>query len=48
MERYLRPTATVDCDAGIIQEKARFLTRLCGRPVDKAVSLFYFVRDEIK
>jgi len=38
----------VDCDAGVIQGKARVLTKPHERLVDKAVSLFCFVRDEIK
>lgn len=48
MERYLRPTPTIDCDHPSIAEKAKALTSGKADTVDKAVSLFYFVRDEIK
>jgi len=48
MERYLRPTPTIDCDNESIKEKARELTKGQGEVVDKAKSLFYFVRDEIR
>ncbi len=48
MEQYLRPTQIIDCDNKVIQETARSLTE--GQPIakDRAKSLFYFVRDEIR
>ena len=48
MEKYLRPTPVIDCDSDSIKEKARQLTRGRDGAVDKAKSLFYFVRDEIR
>ena len=48
MERYLGPTPAIDCDHPSIIEKARSLTTDKDNAVDKAISLFYFVRDEIK
>jgi transglutaminase-like putative cysteine protease len=48
MEKYLAPTATIDCDSNSIQEKARDLTKGQEDTITKAKSLFYFVRDEIK
>ena len=48
MERYLKPTPIIDCDNGAIQKKAYEVTRGQGTVIEKARSLFYFVRDEIK
>ncbi|MBM3165867.1 MAG: transglutaminase domain-containing protein [Chloroflexi bacterium] len=48
MERFLMPTPAIDCDHPSIIEKARALTAGKDNNVDKAISLFYFVRDEIK
>lgn len=48
MERYLRPTPAIDCDHPSIIEKAQALTAGKAGTVDKAKSLFYFVRDAIK
>jgi hypothetical protein len=48
MEKYLKPTATIDCDNSSLQEKARDLTKGQEEIIEKAKSLFYFVRDEIK
>jgi len=48
MEKYLRPTPAIDCDHPSIIEKARSLTADKDNAADKAISLFYFVRDEIK
>lgn len=47
-ERYLRPTPSIDCDNESIKQKADDLTKAQGKDMDKAKSLFYFVRDEIK
>jgi hypothetical protein len=48
MEKYLKPTPTVDCDSKSIENKAQTLTSGRQGVTDKAKSLFYFVRDEIK
>src|SRR4030042_5583851 len=48
MERYLRPTSAIDCDHLTIIEKAKSLTADKTNAADKAISLFYFVRDEVK
>ena len=48
MENYLRPTPTFDCDDQSVRQKSRDLTEGQEKAVDKAKSLFYFVRDEIK
>jgi transglutaminase-like putative cysteine protease len=48
MERYLKPTPTFDCDNEFIKHKAQELTEGQREVVDKAKSLFYFVRDEIR
>jgi len=47
-EKYLKPTATIDCDAKSIKEKARELTTGQEEVTERAKCLFYFVRDEIK
>jgi transglutaminase-like putative cysteine protease len=48
MGKYLEPTSVIDCNNPSIQEKARDLTKGQKDIVEKAKSLFYFVRDEIK
>ena len=48
MERYLKPTAAIDSDNPSIKEKAQNLIRGKCETTDKAKSLFYWVRDEIK
>ena len=48
MERYLKPTFVIDSDSPSICEKSGTLTRGKVDSVEKAQSLFYFVRDEIK
>ncbi len=48
MQKYLRPTPTFDCDNESIKGKAQDLTAGQEKVADKAKSLFYFVRDEIK
>ena len=48
MDRYLRPTPTIDCDTESVKEKAQNLTKGQEEVIEKAKSLFYFVRDEIK
>ncbi len=48
MEEYLRCTETIDCDAHPIREKARELTYGLTTDEEKAISLYYFVRDQVK
>ena len=45
---YLEPTYVIDSNSLSIQEKTRELTKGQVDVTDKARSLFYFVRDEIK
>ncbi len=47
MEQYLRPTFHIDSDNKAIIETSQHLTEGCGSDREKAVKLFYFVRDEI-
>jgi transglutaminase-like putative cysteine protease len=47
-EKYLRPTPAIDCDNESIKRKAEELTEGKDNAAEKAKSLFYFVRDEIK
>ena len=48
MEIYLKCTTTIDCDTESVKQKARELTRGLKTEHEKAKTLFYFVRDEIK
>ena len=48
MEKYLKATPIIDCDNPLIKEKAEALTKERKDIIDKATTLFYFVRDEIK
>ena len=45
--KYLKPTFFIDCDSSLIKEKAQELTEGREEDLEKAKSLFYFVRDEI-
>ena len=47
-EKCLRPTFVIDCNNPAIQEKSKDLARGQEDIIEKAQSLFYFVRDEIK
>lgn len=47
-EKYIEPTAIIDCNHPSILEKAEYLTRNQRDDIKKAISLFYFVRDEIR
>lgn len=47
MDKYLSATFTFDCDSDSIKAKAQELTRELNNDVDKAIALFYFVRDAI-
>ena len=44
----MRPTSTIDCDSESIKQKAQNVIKEQGDVIDRAKSLFYFVRDEIK
>lgn len=47
-EKYLSPTQVIDCDSEIVKKKANDLTEQTEGPLEMAINLFYFVRDEIK
>jgi transglutaminase-like putative cysteine protease len=47
-ESYLRSTATIDSDSEPIRRQARALTEGLDTDRDKAVALFYYVRDQIR
>ncbi|MBM4447082.1 MAG: transglutaminase domain-containing protein [Chloroflexi bacterium] len=48
MEKWLKATPTFDCENEAIKEKAESVTKGQEKVADKAKSLFYFGRDEIK
>jgi len=48
LEEYLKPTPAIDCETRSIKEKVQELTNRQEKITMKAISLFYFVRDEIK
>jgi len=48
LEKYLKPTFTIDSDSKPIREKISELTQDQEDVISKAKSLFYFVRDKIK
>jgi transglutaminase-like putative cysteine protease len=48
MERYLRATPTIDADNETIREAATRLTTGCLSDQQRAMKLFYFVRDQIR
>jgi len=48
MDRYLRSTAVIDWEAKPVKNKAAELTKGLNTPREKAIALYYFVRDEIK
>jgi transglutaminase-like putative cysteine protease len=48
MEQYLRPTYAIDADNERIIDMAAKLTRDCTNNEQRAVNLFYFVRDSIR
>ncbi|MBN2468166.1 MAG: transglutaminase domain-containing protein [Deltaproteobacteria bacterium] len=47
LQSSLKPTFTIDSDHEKIVEKAKLLTEDCSTETEKAVKLFYFVRDSI-
>lgn len=48
IEQYLRPTYAIDADNERIIDTAAKLTRGCTNNEQRAVNLFYFVRDSIR
>ena len=48
LEKYLRATSAIDSDSCEVREQALHLISDKVTQTDKAVSLFYFVRDQIK
>ena len=48
MEKYLKCTEIIDCDTSAVQDKAHELTEGLQSDKEKAVALYYFVRDKIK
>ena len=48
MDKYLTPTKVIDCDNRFVIARATELTEGRHSTEEKAISLFYFVRDEIK
>lgn len=47
MEKYLSATFIIDCDSDSIKSKARELIQGHDTKKDRAIALFYFVRDSI-
>ncbi|MBN2461968.1 MAG: transglutaminase domain-containing protein [Dehalococcoidia bacterium] len=48
IERYLKPSPTIDSNNNSIRQKAIALTKTERTAADKAKSIFYWVRDKIK
>ncbi len=48
VEKYLKCTEVIDCDSKAISEKAQALTEGLETAGEKAVALYYFVRDKVK
>ena len=48
LEKYLKPTAVIDWDTEAVKQKAQELTRGLNTDREKAIALYYFVRDKIK
>ena len=48
MEKFLQPTPYIDCDAEPVKEKSRALVQGIPASRDKAIRIFYAVRDDIK
>lgn len=47
-DKYLKCTEIIDCDTEAIKDKAKELTKGLKSDKEKAITLYYFVRDEIK
>ena len=48
LQNCLRSTAVIDCDSQSIKEKAQSVIQGLQNDREKAIALFYYVRDEIK
>ncbi len=48
MERYLKCTEIIDCDNDTIKKQAQLVVNNLSTDREKAVALYYFVRDEVK
>jgi len=48
MKNYLKCTEIIDCDEASVKEKALEVTKGLRTDKEKAVALYYFVRDKIK
>jgi transglutaminase-like putative cysteine protease len=48
MDRYLKPTKFIDWDNEAVKQKAQELTKGKKTDREKAIALYYFVRDKIK
>ena len=48
MENFLEPTSYIDCDAPSVKEKAQSIIQEITGQRDKAIKIFYAVRDGIK
>ena len=48
MDKYLKPTAVIDWDTEAVKNKAAELTKGLNTPREKAIALYYFVRDSIR
>ncbi len=48
MGKYLKCTEVIDCDNKAVKTQAQSLTKSLKTDKEKAVALYYFVRDEIK
>ena len=48
MQQYLQPTEVIDSDHPAIRQKAEELSDHLESHTEKAIALFYFVRDQIK
>jgi transglutaminase-like putative cysteine protease len=48
LDKYLKCTEIIDCDDKSVKRKARSLTKGLKTDKEKAIALYYFVRDEVK
>jgi len=48
LERYLKCTEIIDCDNETIKNQAQLVVKDLATDKEKAVALYYFVRDQIK
>ena len=47
MNEYLKPTYYIDSNNELIKSTSQNLTKSCNNEIEKAVKIFYFVRDKI-